>query len=245
MNPLEGIFGKLKTLFAELLQEHGLANESVTVTARPLSPGEAIGNPEADDYPILKGKERMMEAVFRGAKGQAFTDMCGEWSGGIGDVLKMDLTNNFRRALFVASLNAALRHLGSIEHTIHCRNEGPERCAEKLLEALSLEHPDARITMIGYQPRMVEVLSKCFNLNVVDMDRDNIGRRVSGTTIYGPESTTQFIDDADLVLVTGTTLVNGTIEQFLGKKNNTIFYGITIAGAAKILDLRRFCPYGL
>ena len=245
MNQLEGIFAKLKTLFAELLQEHGLADESVSVTARPMNPGEAIGNPEADDYPILKGKERMMEAVFQGAKGQAFTDMYGEWSGGIGDVLRMELTNNFRRALFVASLNAMMRHFGLIEQTIHCRNEGPERCAEKLLEMVSLKHPDARIAMIGYQPRMVELLSGCFNMSVVDMDQDNIGRRVSGTTIYGPERTKQLIDDADIVLVTGTTLVNGTIEEFLGKKKNTIFYGITIAGTAEILGLQRFCPYGL
>lgn len=242
---MDRIFKQLREAFAGLIDEHGLADESVTISARPLTPGEAIGNPEADDYPILKGKERMMEATFRDAKGQAFTDMCGEWSGNVADVVRMQLENNFRRAVFVASLNAATRHLGLIEHTIHCRDDKPARCAEKLLEMLSLEHPEARITMIGYQPRMAKLLSGCFRLNVVDMDQDNIGKLVAETTISGPEKTSQLIDDADVLLVTGTTLVNGTIEDFLDKGKHPIFYGITIAGAAKLLGLQRFCPFGL
>lgn len=241
---MDRIFKQLREAFAGLLDEHGLADESVAVSARPLTPGEAIGNPEADDYPILKGKERMMEATFRGAKGQAFTDMCGEWSGNISEVIRMPLENNFRRALFVASLNAATRHLGLLENTVHCRDNEPARCAEKLLEMLSLEKPDARITIIGYQPRMAELLSGCFRLSIVDMDQDNIGKRVAETTISGPEKTSQLIDDADVLLVTGTTLVNGTTAEFLDTGKETIFYGITIAGAAELLGLRRFCPFG-
>lgn len=238
------IFEILREALRTSLEGNGLAHETVSVRARPLTPGEAIGNPEADDFPILKGKERMMEADFHGAKGHAFTDMFGEWSGGIGDVLAMDLTNSFRRALFVASLNAVMRHLGLVKNSIHCRNDGPERCARKLLETFSLEYPDARIAVIGYQPRMVELLSGCFKVSVVDMDQDNIGKQVFGTTIFKPERTDQLIDEADVVLVTGTTLVNGSIRQFLNRGKAVIFYGVTIAGAAEILGLRRFCPFG-
>ena len=245
MGQAKNIFEVLRNKFAELVREHRLADEFVSISARPLTPGEAIGKPEADDYPILKGKERMMQATFLGAKGQAFTDMCNEWSGKVSEVVRMELLNNFRRALFIASLNAVMRHLGLAEMTVHCKDEGPARCGERCLEMLSLEHPDARITMIGYQPRMVELLSGCFKLSVVDMDHDNIGKQVSGTTIFGPEKANQLIDDAGVLLVTGTTLVNGTIEEFLKNKKETIFYGVTIAGAAKLLGLQRFCPLGL
>ena len=245
MEHLDDIFSRLRKAFARLLDEHGLADAAVSISARPLNPGEAIGNPEADDYPILKGKERMIEATFLGSKGQAFTDMCGEWSGKISEVAHMKLANNFRRSLFVASLNAAMRRFALIEKTVHCKNDGPVRCAKECLRTLSSENPSARIAMIGHQPRILEQLSRQFKLNVADMDEDNIGKQVFGVTIFGPEKTEQIIDDGDILLVTGTTLVNGTIGRFLREEKETIFYGVTIAGAAGILGLRRFCPFGV
>lgn len=48
---------------------------------------------------------------------------------------------------------------------------------------------------------------------------------------------------ADLILATGTTLVNDTIDNLLGDVP-IIFYGITISGAAKLLHLNHFCPMG-
>ncbi len=39
-----------------------------------LNPKEAIGTPDRNDYPILKGKELIIEATFKDAKGQSFTD---------------------------------------------------------------------------------------------------------------------------------------------------------------------------
>ncbi|RJP65046.1 MAG: hypothetical protein C4532_18165 [Candidatus Abyssobacteria bacterium SURF_17] len=240
------MFRMLKSEFARVVAEHGLADEPISITARPLTPNEAIGNPEDSDYPILKGKERMMEAVFLKAKGQAFTDMCGNWSGKLADILRMDLTNNFRRALFISSLNAVMRHLGITERTVHCKNEGPVRCSEECLEMMTRGFPpSSRILLIGYQPRMAEQLSKRFTVSIVDMDKDNIGMQVFGTTIHGPEMTEQSIKNADVLLVTGTTFVNGTMGQFLGREIPTIFYGITSAGVANLLGLRRHCPFGL
>jgi len=71
-----------------------------------LTPEEAIGNPESEDFPILKGVERLMQAEFAGSFGQAFTDMYGDFEGTLQDVLAMELNNNYRRAIFVATLNA-------------------------------------------------------------------------------------------------------------------------------------------
>lgn len=238
------VFGQLRTAFADLLSKNNLEDEHVIISARPMRPDEVIGNPEADDYPILKGKERMMEATFRGAKGQAFTDMYGEWNGNISEVITMTLSNNFRRAIFVSSMNAAMRHLGLVENTVHCRDEEPVHCAEQCLEKMLREAPNSHITMIGHQPRFLELLSGCFRLSVVDKDPDNIGRTILGTTIMGPERSEQLINNTDILLVTGTSLVNGTIDQFLNRKPKTIFYGVTVAGAAKALGLKRYCPLG-
>lgn len=245
MDKASGALQHLRDSLAGLIDEHCLGDESVTISARSLRPDEAIGNPEDDDYPILKGKERMLQAAFRDARGQAFSDMRGKWNGKISEVLELKLEDNFRRAIFVASLNALMRHLGLVEKTVHCKDDGPVRCAERCLEMLSLEHPNARIAMIGLQPRILELLTGCFTVGLTDMDKDNIGKEIFGVRILGPEKTEQMIEKADILLVTGTTLVNGTIGQFMDRQKKTIFYGVTIAGAAELLGLQRFCPFGL
>jgi hypothetical protein len=43
------------------------------VISRPLSVSEAIGDTGREDFPIIRGKEVLMQAVYRGAIGQAFT----------------------------------------------------------------------------------------------------------------------------------------------------------------------------
>jgi len=92
--------------------ENDLLDETVVIRAKPLTPEEATRNPEGEDFSILKGTERMMQAEFSGCFGQAFTDRYGDFEGTLQDVLAMELTNNYRRATFVATLNAAMRHLG-------------------------------------------------------------------------------------------------------------------------------------
>jgi hypothetical protein len=77
-------------------------------------------------------------------------------------------------------------------------------------------------------------------LRFLDLDSDNIGVKKFWVTIEGPEHTDETVDWADLLAVTGTTLVNGTIGSFL-KEKPLLFYGTTIAGAAHVMEWERFC----
>jgi hypothetical protein len=197
------VYENLKEKMFKISRDQKLLSEPVTVRARVLTTEEAIGNPEADDFPLQEGKERLMQAEFHGAMGQAFTDQYGDFEGLLKDVFEMRLENNFRRAVFVSTVSAVLRHLGRIEKTIHCRNKEPTECA-------------------------------------VDLDQDNIGTKKYGVTIEGPEHTDDSVDWADLLAVTGTTLVNGAIGSFL-KEKPFFFYGTTIAGAAHLMDWELFC----
>jgi len=43
-----------------------------------------------------------------------------------------------------------------------------------------------------------------------------------------------------LFIITGSTLTNGTIVQYLDRGKELLFYGITIAGAATLLGLPWF-----
>jgi hypothetical protein len=236
------IYPELQRKAAAAMADGGLLDEMVRVTARALKPEEAIGNPEGDDFPIQKGKERLMQAEIRGVLGQAFTDRFGDFEGTLGAILAAPLTNNYRRAIWTAALNAALRLLGMIDGTVHCRDQEPARCAEALAEHIQSCHGRVKITQIGFQPRMVQALGARFAIRVLDMDPENIGQRKWGTVIESPLVTDDALAWADLLLVTGTTLVNGTLPAFVGAKP-VIFYGTTIAGAAHLMGWERFCAH--
>jgi len=240
---MHDVFTELRKRFSDVCKSHNLLSESVRVKARVLSSEEAIGNPEADDFPLQKGKERLMQAEFNTGTGQAFTDRYGDFSGKLYDITEMPLKNNFRRAVFVAALNAVLRHLNEVQGTIHCRDKKPALCAVELVNFIKDRYGQLKITQVGFQPRMVEHLAAAFEYRILDMDPDNIGTRKFDAVVEGPEAAAEAVAWADLLLVTGTTLVNGTINDFLSHKQ-VLFYGTTIAGAAHLMGWDRFCAKG-
>jgi len=237
------VLERLRARFLEVIAPYPFLNEPVSVVARPLTAEEAIGRPEHDDYPLLKGKERMMEARFKDAPGQAYTDQVGNFEGSLGDVLALPMDSNYHRAVFVAAINAVLRHLGSIEESCHCKDGDPVRCAPELPEALSAFSPK-RVGMIGHQPRLLEIISRNYRVRICDRDPDQVMREKSGVVIEPPENYREIVAWCDLVVATGTTLVNDTIDAFVLEGKPTVFYGITITGAAKLLGLNHFCPLG-
>lgn len=235
MNAIE----EAKAKFRDIILKEGLLEESIDIRAKILTSKEAIGNPDRKDFPLLKGKEFMMEADFKGSKGQAYTDEPGDFEGTLSDVLNLPLKSNYQRAVFISTINAVLKHLNLIEGTRHCKNEEPELCAQKIVSFIKMEYGNPKILQIGFQPAMVENLSKNFELRVIDMNRDNIGKIKYSVLIEPPENTDEGINWADLLLVTGTTATNNTIDKFISLK--TIFYGVTISSLAYLLNLKRVC----
>jgi hypothetical protein len=237
------VIGELRLELFTIMQDWRFGSEAIDVRVKALKPEEAIGNPEDRDYPIIKGRERMMEACFKGSRGQAFTDMYEEFSGTLAEVSAMGLENNYRRAIFLATLNAVVRHLGMASKTVHCKDDQPPQCAKELLSYIKENYGHPRVALVGLQPRMAEALSRELDLRVTDMDPDNVGHEKFGIRIGGPEETPENIAWCDLALVTGTTLTNDSLRELLTEKP-TVFYGVTIAACAYFLKLTRFCPYG-
>ena len=239
------VYEILKKYFSNLVLTHGLEGEEIRVMARPLMAEEAIGTPKDDDYLLLKGRERLMEAEFRGAKGHAYTDLFGNYEASLGEIAQFPLVNNFKRAVFISALNAVMRSLDLVEGTVHCRDEEPAECARDLNGYLKdtfgvLE----RVVLVGLQPRLLEALAGEYRVRAVDLDPENIGQVRKGVRIEPPEQIEEIINWAELLLVTGTTVVNGTIERFLDRDRPVGFYGVTIAGPARVLNLNRFCVKG-
>ncbi|MBW2618522.1 MAG: hypothetical protein JRC92_06580 [Deltaproteobacteria bacterium] len=236
-------YEKLRRSMKEQIEKEGWGEEMVLVKARTLTPEEAIGNPEDRDYPLIIGRERMMAAEFRGVQGQAFTDMFGEFQGSLAQIAEMELVNNFRRAVFLASLNALMRARGVVERTVHCRDDAPPKCAAELADYVAERFGRPKVGLVGLQPRMVQALSRRFPLRLTDMDQDNIGGERFGVIVEGPEKTEEMLAWCDLALVTGTTFSNATVPGMPTGKPS-LFYGVTVAAPAVVLGLERFCPLG-
>lgn len=243
---------KLREKFAQLIDQNQIRKDELIITARGLSSEEAIGNPERDDFPLLKGNEVMIQAEYNDSFGQAFTDHPGNFRGKLADVLNFDLKDNYYRALFIAALNAVLKDLGLAEKTVHCRDQEPAKCAEDILEYIKEEEDFKQLGIIGYQPAITAAAAASLGAEkvvVTDLNSNLIGQRKDGVKILdGSKDTEKLIKQSDLILATGSSMINGTIDEIrdlLAKhQKNHYFFGNTIAGAAVLLDLPRLCFYG-
>lgn len=239
------VFNATKDKMMKRLGQEGLLGKLILIKARVLSAQEAIGNPEEYDFPLLKGKEKIVEANFQGHLGHAFTDMYGGFRGSLEEVFKVEPSNNYRRALQIAAINALAKYWGLVDNTVHCKDEQPKKCALKSREFIEKNYPQVRkIAFIGYQPAFVDIFSKRYAMKVLDLDQDNIGREKFGQIILdGSNEIEGAVSWSDLVLATGSTLVNDTIDDILvlAGQRKVIFYGVTLSGTAALLGLNRIC----
>ena len=238
-------FTVLKERFLTLLEAEGILNQEVEIGTRSLTPREAIGDTTRKDFPIITGKDVMVQAQCMGALGQAFTDAPTAFVGTLQEICDLDLSqDSHNRGLFVAALNAVMKYLGKVECTVHCRNDGPELCSFDAVQYIRETYGDPKIALIGYQPSLLERLSQNFKVEVVDLNEKNIGFERYGVTVSDGRDwsvTERLCDWADLILCTGSTICNGTIVNFLPYEGKILSFGTTLAGAAPLMDLPRLC----
>ena len=239
----------LKKKFAKVVKDNDLFDEEITIKTRALKPVEAIGNPDRDDFPLLKGKEVLMEAAFGKVKGQAYTDAPSEFSGPLKKIIDLELNDSRTRALFVASLNAVMRHIYNELATIHCKDNEPEECADEMIAFLRPLEP-GRLGLIGLQPAILEALVNFIgpsNVFCVDRDEKNRANIKFGVAIDWGDNPgmEELFQKTDLILATGSTVVNGSLKDIvnLAEKyhKSLYFYGTTIAGTAQLMNLNHLC----
>ncbi|PWI33376.1 hypothetical protein DI392_11010 [Vibrio albus] len=234
-------FTNLLNKFRNIVKEHDIAGEEVSISGKVLTNEEAIGNPDRKDFPLLTGKERLMQAEFRGFKGQAFSDMPGPFTGTIASILEKEPQNNWERAVFIATMNAVCAYLGIADKTVHCKNNEPEECASQLVAYVKQHYGNAKIALVGLQPSMLEALSGEFMVRNLDLDKDKIGSIKFGVEIEdGFTKKDEVLDWCDIIIATGSTCANGSIVNYLDQKP-VLFYGTTVSGAAALMNLPRFC----
>ncbi len=212
-------YSQLKERFSLLAHQYSLLQEDVAITARILKNEEAIGNPTRRDYPLLKGKEFLMEARFGDCRGQAFTDAPGEKKAALAEIIALPLDRSRNRALFIAALNAVMRYLRPEIVTVHCHDDEPEDCAGKIIRQLQQQSVHS-IGLVGLQPAILEALTETFgadNISCVDRDESRRGETKYGVPIqWGDErETAALFKRSAVVLATGSTVVNGTLPGLL------------------------------
>ncbi|MFC1563490.1 Rossmann-like domain-containing protein [candidate division KSB1 bacterium] len=241
-----------KIKFSEIVRRENLQDVDVSVNVITLTPEEAIGNPKRRDFPIIVGRERVIEAKVRTAVAQAFTDSPGEYEGKLNDILEFSLTSNQERSIFIAALNAALKYLGLIDKTLHCRDEDPENCSKEIASHVQKIRKNANVGLIGLNPAIAENLINVFGskkVRITDLDTQNINTSKYCVMIWnGNEMTEELVKKSDVVIVTGTTIVNDTFDKIMNciryYRKEYLIYGMTGAGVCKLMNLNRICPYG-
>lgn len=89
---------------------------------------------------------------------------------------------------------------------------------------LDFIRPDDKVTMIGFGP-VHDILKHAESCSVCDMRAKSalqtlsVGEHIEygpkGVNIYGADETEKILSDSSVVLITGCTLVNGTIEKLI------------------------------
>lgn len=246
------ILAQTRRPFRTIVETEGLLDTEVSVLARPLTPEEAIGTPGRRDFPIIVGRERILEATFLGAKGHAFTDAAREFVGTLAEVLDLEFSSNQNRAIYVAALNAVLGHLGRVTATVHCKDDEPEECGAEIARLVLERHGKARVGLIGLNPAIADNLVSVFGadrVSISDLDRDNVGRERFGVLVMdGATETMDLVQQSDVVLMTGTTLQNGSFDgiwsAIQAQDKTGILYGVTAAGVCHLTGMERLCPCG-
>jgi hypothetical protein len=241
--------GAREALESILSQNPELNALEITINSRALKSDEAIGHPERDDFPLLRGKEVLLQAEIQGVLGQAFTADPIAYQGSLQNLLAIPENRPGTHALLVASLNALLNKLEQVEHTVHCVNHEPEECAKYISQYILTKHGLCNIGIIGYQPAILEHCTRVFGpdkVSITDLSDDIVGTIRYGVKVMdGLSDTKTLVDFAGVLLVTGTILANGTYLDVLGEVGDKpyYFFGTTCAGLAHLNQVNRLCPY--
>lgn len=246
---LKPVLEEVREKFQEITADHHLGDEVVQVTIGTLSVKQAIGTPSRQDFPLLEGKEVMIEAIFRGSFGQAFTDHPHDFTGSLNDVIGLSLNTNENRGIFIATLNAVMACLGMVSGVRHCHDEEPEECAKQIARHILDEFGRVKVGMVGLQPAILENLVLTFgaeNVRCTDLNPKNTGSRKYGAEIWdGRTETNRLIEWCDIPLVTSSTIVNNTLDnirkEVIPQGKRLIIFGVTGAGVSVLLGLERLC----
>lgn len=207
------------------------------------------------DYPLIRGPEILLTCNVLDCTGQAFTVVPRNYRGKLADIFRLNLSDPVNLGIFYATCNALLKKLGVVDRSSHCINDEPKLCGKLLTRNLFMDYgSNITILHIGYHPGHIHELYQVFkdHLLITDLRHDIVWRYKSNRLIYDGIGNDVYIGIADIVLVTGSSIVNNTFWDIISRaillRKKIMVYGITGYGISKLikkiigLEINTFCP---
>ncbi len=214
-----------------------------TITIKADTEPEATLMPEGDVPSPASRPEYRVTAEYKGAKGEAYTETPADFEGMIHDAVALSLGKDAIDARSVAAINAVMNHFGLCAGTFSDEPEAHQAYAEKICAEVIEKYGKNNIALIGYDGYIVKkfmdegMVFWTLDRNPDNVTKDRFHHVIVNSGRYNREACFAW---AKLLIVTGSTLCNGTILPYLESGADVKFYGITFAGVAKLLDLPWF-----
>lgn len=187
--------------------------------------------------------EYRVTAVFRDKKGEAYTETPADFSGTLEEILRIVPTDQGIDARFIAAVNAVMNYLGYADGTFPDDPAAHEEYADRLCGFITSGYGRSKIVLVGYDGYIVKRFMDegldfwTMDRNPEHISRDRFHHVIVNSGRYNREACFAW---GNILIVTGSTLCNGTIVQYLNSGKELLFYGITFAGTAALLKLPWF-----
>lgn len=260
--PLGDIFRREVRRLAEALA----VDDSAPVAFEVLGVEEALGDPAPyRDFALQRGEERLVEcrlkipegvakpgcAGEREFRGQCFSSSPSRRTTTLAALLEADSEDSRSMALLIALGNALGVASGRCGATVHCRDGGPQRCAHRMAQEVAARYGSRGLPVgvVGYQPAILGAMTEAFgagSVRMLDLHPSNVGAMRQGVRIgHGEDDWDDFSRECRLVLITGSTLANGSFpllrESLVRQDTPIVFFGTTAALGAEVLGVERWC----
>ena len=201
--------------------------------------------PENDPPGLVSKPEYRVTAFFRDSAGEAYTECPQAFEGTLREALDLPVSERGISGAALAAINAVMHDLDLCPGAFPDDEQAHARYADALFRHVSERFGKDHIVLVGYDGYIVKkFVEEGMDFWTLDRNPDNITKNrfehvIVNSGKYNREACFAW---GKVILLTGSSLCNGTAVQYLDQGVPILFYGITCAGAATLLGLDWFPP---
>lgn len=177
--------------------------------------------------------------------GEAYTETPEAFEGTLKEALAIAPTEKGISAVTISAINAVMNALSLAPGVFPAEEQFHYDYADALCRYVTEHYGRSQIVLVGYDGYIVKrFMDEGLDFWTLDMDPDHIAQdRFDHVVVNGAKLNRESAFAwGKIFIVTGSTLCNGTIIPYLDSGKELLFYGITCAGAATLLELSWFSP---
>lgn len=238
---IQDIYKNLIDKFYELPGVSDMLSQKISIK------GDSEPEPTLMPWNYIPFKDRRPEyrvtAEFNGFRGEAYTELPMDFEGTLQEALCLPVSDKGIDARILASINAVMNSMELCAGVFPTTFDERRMYTDALYMHVSQNFGTSNIVLVGYDGYIVKkFVAEGVDFWTMDRDPDNISQDrfkhvIVNSAYYNRQACLEW---GKLFIITGSTLTNGTIVQYLDQDKELLFYGITIAGAAKLLGLPWF-----